>query len=70
MNYNFLNLPSEVKIDASNTVTYYYDAMGSKVRQSTIESGGNPVDRFYFNGFEYGNSKTLEIAHNEEGDTK
>ncbi len=54
--YNFINLPSEVKIDASNTVTYYYDAMGSKVRQSTIESGGNPVDRFYFIGFEYGNS--------------
>ena len=65
--YNFLNLPVKVKKDANNYITYYYDAMGTKVRQSLVESGGSAVDRFYFSGFEYNDSKSLDILLSEDG---
>ncbi len=48
-----------------DTVIYYYDAMGTKLRQTTIEA--NTVDRYYFNSFEYNDTLALDIIHNEEG---
>ncbi len=48
-----------------DTVIYYYDAMGTKLRQIVIDS--DTTGRYYFNGFEYNDTLVLDIIHNEEG---
>ena len=64
--YNFLNLPYVLTKDANNIITYYYDAQGTKVKQVKTE-GGTPTVRYYSNGFEYDNTKDLNIIHMDEG---
>ncbi len=63
--YNFLNLPDTIVNSTGDTVIYYYDAMGTKLRQIVIDS--DTTGRYYFNGFEYDDTLVLDIIHNEEG---
>ena len=63
--YNFLNLPN-VLTKGATSLTYYYDAMGTKLKQVKVE-GGNTTSRYYLDGFEYDNSKALSLIHMEEG---
>jgi RHS repeat-associated protein len=64
--YNLLNLPQSVYKDASDSITYYYDAAGTKLKQVTLNSG-NTSGRYYYDGFEYDNSKALSLIHFDEG---
>jgi hypothetical protein len=64
--YNFLNLQYVLTKDANNSITYHYDAQGTKVKQVKTE-GGNATVRYYFNSFEYDNTKDLNIIHMGEG---
>lgn len=63
--YNFLNLPN-VLTKGATSLTYYYDAMGTKLKQAKVE-GENTTSRYYLDGFEYDNSKALSLIHMEEG---
>ncbi len=65
ISYNFLNLPDTIVNSTGDTVIYYYDAMGTKLRQIVIDS--DTTGRYYFNGFEYNDTLVLDIIHNEEG---
>ncbi len=65
--YNFLNLPDTIVNSTGDTVIYYYDAMGTKLKQRVIEDDTVFVCRYYFNGFEYNDTLVLDIIHNEEG---
>jgi RHS repeat-associated protein len=64
--YNCLNLPQSISKDANNSITYYYDAMGTKLKQVVLSSG-NPTSRYYYDGFEYLSNKTLSLIHMDEG---
>jgi RHS repeat-associated protein len=64
--YNYLNLPQSISKDANNSITYYYDAMGTKLKQVVVSSG-NPTSRYYYDGFEYLSNKTLSLIHMDEG---
>lgn len=65
--YNYLNLPLEVKKDNSNKIVYTYDATGIKLRKSAYIDSIAPLNRYYAGSFEYGNTKTLELIHTDEG---
>ncbi len=67
ISYNFLNLPDTIVNSTGDTVIYYYDAMGTKLKQRVIEDDTVFVCRYYFNGFEYNDTLVLDIIHNEEG---
>lgn len=64
--YNFLNLPTEVSKDATHKVMYIYDATGVKLKKQVI-SGTNTLDRYYAGAFEYDDEKELDLIHTEEG---
>ena len=65
--YNFLNLPKSITKNATNSITYYYDAMGTKLMQTTVLNGGTPASRYYLDGFEYLSNKSLSLIHMDEG---
>jgi len=41
--YNYLNLPDSVKIKSKGTIKYTYDALGNKLKKTTIDSTGASV---------------------------
>jgi len=63
--YNFLNLPQSITKDGNNNVTYYYDAMGTKLKQVAVSSG-TTTTRYYFDGIEY-QGNALDLIHMDEG---
>ena len=64
--YNLLNLP-QVATTAASTVTYTYDAGGSKLRKSSL-SGSTTITTDYISGIEYDSSTTaLTFIQTEEG---
>jgi RHS repeat-associated protein len=64
--YNYLNLPTEVTKDATHKVMYIYDATGVKLKKQVI-SGTSTPDRYYAGAFEYDDGKVLDLIHHEEG---
>jgi RHS repeat-associated protein len=64
--YNYLNLPEKVKKGSNDSIIYYYDAMGTKLRQM-VRNGSTITGKYYFDGFEYDNSKNLNLIHTDEG---
>jgi RHS repeat-associated protein len=66
ISYNFLNLPDSIRKDNTHKLIYLYDAMGTKVKEITINAG-TTTGRYYFDGFEYENNKVLSLIHMDEG---
>ncbi len=67
--YNYLNKPDSIVISAKNTVYYYYDASGRKLRKQVNDyTTGTLVSKnyLYINGFVYLND-TLQYVLHEEG---
>ncbi|CAA7195464.1 DUF6443 domain-containing protein [Chryseobacterium potabilaquae] len=64
INYNFLNLPSEIKANSGNSnaaiTRYVYRADGVKVVKNYI-LGGTTKETQYLDGFQYDNSGTSNI---------
>jgi RHS repeat-associated protein len=63
--YNFLNLPQVITVTGKGTITYTYDATGTKL-QKKITEGSRVVTTTYLGGFVYKND-TLQYILNEEG---
>ncbi|MDE3185707.1 MAG: RHS repeat protein, partial [Bacteroidota bacterium] len=65
VSYNFLNLPDTITVTGKGTVTYTYDAMGTKLQKKVTE-GSTVTTTTYINGFVYKND-TLAYALTEDG---
>ncbi len=67
MVYNELNLPASVPITTgSKTITYVYDAAGTKLERIIKTGATVSEDRVYDSGIEYSGS-TIELIHTPEG---
>jgi RHS repeat-associated protein len=64
--YNYLNLPNVLTKDASNAITYIYDAAGKKLKQ-IAKTAGVTTNRYYLGNFEYDNNKGLSNIIMNEG---
>ncbi len=62
--YNHLNLPKTAN-KTGTSVSYLYDAMGSKLRKTAVE-GSNTTVRDYVGGIEYAGGN-IEMIHTGEG---
>ena len=65
MSYNELNLPQTVPI-GSKTITYVYDASGTKLERVTKQGTTVLDDRSYDNGIEY-SAGNIDLVHTPEG---
>ena len=63
--YNHLNKPRQITFGNGNTITYLYDAAGTRIRQS-VNIGGQVVVSDYINGFHY-KEQQLEFFTHPEG---
>ncbi|MEJ0105441.1 MAG: DUF6443 domain-containing protein [Bacteroidota bacterium] len=63
--YNYLNLPGVITVTGKGTITYTYDATGTKLKKATVE-GAKTTITTYLNGFVYQND-TLQFIGHEEG---
>ncbi len=63
--YNYLNLPQTVTVTGKGTISYIYDAAGSK-HKKTVTEGVTTATTHYMLGMEYSND-TLRQAGHEEG---
>ena len=63
--YNYLNLPNIVTVTGKGTITYTYDATGTKLKKTTVE-GAKTTTTLYISNFVYQND-TLQFIGHEEG---
>ena len=63
--YNHLNLPSVITVTGKGTITYTYDAAGSKQKKVTVE-GTKTTTTLYLGGAVFQND-TLQFIGHEEG---
>ncbi len=67
--YNYLNLPTEIKIAKKGRIDYYYDGAGAKWDKSVYTADGKynkEASRYYVGNFIYdGNNKLIQILHQE-----
>ena len=64
--YNHLNLPEKVVFSAGDSLLYYYDAAGIKLKQEVYKAGTLETVREYVGEFYYEND-TLKFIQHEEG---
>ncbi len=67
--YNHLNLPREVRFLDGNTITYTYDATGTKLKQTVTSGGTVSSETDYVTGRQY-QGKSLDFLVHAEGRTK
>lgn len=66
--YNCLNLPEAITVAGKGTITYTYDAVGTKLKKETIDNTVTPVKTtttLYLGGSVYENDELQFIAHEE-----
>ena len=63
--YNYLNLPNVITVTGKGTITYTYDAAGTKLKKTTVE-GAKTTTTLYISNFVYQND-TLQFIGHEEG---
>jgi RHS repeat-associated protein len=64
--YNHLNLPMKIMFANNDSILYFYDAAGIKLRQEVYKAGTLETKRDYAGEFFYENGE-LKFAHHEEG---
>ena len=64
--YNHLNLTDKVVFATGDSILYFYDAAGIKLRQEVYKAGTLKMKRDYVGEFYYEND-TLKFIHHEEG---
>lgn len=69
VSYNFLNLPTEIKIKGKGTITYQYNALGTRIGKVIIDStaGNVKTTKFSYDGAFVYKQDTLEFIAHEEG---
>jgi RHS repeat-associated protein len=65
INYNHLNLPTEIIYSSTKKISYLYDASGSKL-QKVVTSGASVVSTDYLDGYQYRNG-ILQFFGTSEG---
>ncbi|HVI44428.1 MAG TPA: DUF6443 domain-containing protein [Chitinophaga sp.] len=67
IDYNHMNLPQVITFKNKGSITYLYDAVGSKLRKTTVDntSGGKVTVTDYDGGFIYQQDTLLYFAHDE-----
>jgi RHS repeat-associated protein len=63
--YNYLNLPNVITVINKGSITYTYDAAGTKLKKITVE-GAKTTTTLYLSNFIYQND-TLQFVGTEEG---
>ncbi len=66
--YNHLNLPTEINFDSGDKITYLYNATGQKVKKTVLQSG-TTTDTDYLDGYQYSGG-TLNFFPHPEGYVK
>lgn len=67
--YNYQNLPAVVKVKGKGTITYQYDALGTKLKKTVVDNTQGQVKTTvtdYANGFVY-KQDNLEVISHEDG---
>lgn len=67
--YNHLNLPAVITVTSKGTITYTYDAAGTKIKKVTVDNTVSPsltTTTLYLNAAVYQND-TLQFIGHEEG---
>ncbi len=62
--YNYLNLPTEITFSNGNKIEFTYDASGNKLEKLFVTSSGN-TKTLYVNGFQYENNELQFFTHSE-----
>lgn len=65
ISYNHLNLPQQIVITDKGTISYWYDAGGSKVQKKVQENGKEEQLTQYIGGFFYQNDVLQYMTHEE-----
>jgi RHS repeat-associated protein len=67
--YNFLNKPTVITIDGKGSVTYVYDALGTKLSKIVVDNTVSPVKVLTtdYNGIFVYQQDSLELISHEEG---
>lgn len=68
ISYNFLARPEKISIKTKGTITYLYDAVGTKLKKTVVDSTVSPVKTTvndYLGGFLYQQDTLQYIAHEE-----
>lgn len=66
--YNFLNLPNVISITGKGTITYTYDATGSKLQKTILDTTVHPnktTNYYYAGNFVYRNDTLESVSHPE-----
>lgn len=69
ISYNHLNLPEVIVVTGKGNITYQYDAMGVKLKKTTVDNTVTPARTTvtaYFGGLVYVND-SLQLVLHEEG---
>nr|WP_291914521.1 DUF6443 domain-containing protein [Chitinophaga sp. CB10] len=67
--YNLLNLPQEITVGAKGSISYLYDAAGTKLRKTVVDRTVSPVKRTvtdYLSGAVF-KDNVMELIGHEEG---
>jgi RHS repeat-associated protein len=64
--FNYLNLPQTITMTGKGTISYTYDAAGSKLQKKVVDNtNGTSTTTLYLNGVIYQNDVLQFIAHEE-----
>jgi RHS repeat-associated protein len=64
--YNYLNLPTKIRVKNKGAIEYIYDAKGTKLKKTVYEPGKDTTVTVYVGGSVYKND-TLQLVGHEEG---
>ena len=68
ISYNYLSRPEKISIPGKGMITYLYDAVGTKLKKTVVDSTVSPVKTTvsdYIGGFLYQQDTLQHIAHEE-----
>ena len=68
--YNYLNLPQVITFSGNRTITFVYDAMGTKLQKIVKNNTATPEVYNYVNDVEYKDNVLQRIAHTEGAVTR